>query len=251
MNSRGQGHLGANSGIGSKYLGISPTRGQLGQPNSYYPNMPGSSTLTRNFASYDSKLNYSNFDRNDPNHGYHSYGNFGNNQNYSPHHERSLAGSTTIMGGHISSSEKNIQTPVGAPPVNRLVDLMNKPTFSNSPNLISPNDSRKYNNEYLSALDKTLPDLPCDLNFILFIKVCLIYFSSCCYLNKILLIRTTNIEYLLYRRTNLIRFTAFLTRQKPKIKSTIHGSQSSASRIQPQAMFSKSYPFMVKLLNMW
>lgn len=54
-----------------------------------------------------------------------------------PMHDRTL-GSTSILGSNLNQSQ-NVQNIPGAPPVNRLADMMSKPTF----NLFNtPNDSR-------------------------------------------------------------------------------------------------------------
>lgn len=140
-----------------------------------YKNWMGSSSPPRNGTSnfnrqssggytlssgYDSKLNNSNLiDRqSDPN--FHYGHNQQSNQTYSPYLERSMA-STTIMGGNIHhQSEKsggNSQLP-GAPPINRLVDVLsNKQHTSYSSNslnnsALTPNNMVKQ--EYLTAHDK-------------------------------------------------------------------------------------------------
>jgi hypothetical protein len=85
-------------------------------------------------------------------------------QNYSPHHERSIH-STTILGGSVAADPRSLnnnqissgtkqQTTVqstipGAPPVNRLIDMLNKPTFgagsANSSAILTPNENRNNN----------------------------------------------------------------------------------------------------------
>lgn len=86
-----------------------------------------------------------------------------NGQNYSPYLERSLA-STTIMGGNIHGnqpmSDKSSGGQItGAPPVNRLVDIIsNNKSYSSSLNNsahITPNMKQ----EYISSLEKN--DLSC------------------------------------------------------------------------------------------
>jgi len=108
-------------------------------------NLNSASGLARNFANtgYDSKLTNERANSN-----FHHYGTYGpNSQNYtSPQLERSI-NSTTIMSGNLNLNEPKSQVPPGAPPVNRLVDLLNakpgyNPNVSNcASNLISPNES--------------------------------------------------------------------------------------------------------------
>lgn len=74
-------------------------------------------------------------------------------QNYtSPTLDRSI--NSTIMGGNLNINEPKSQVPPGAPPVNRLVDILNnKSGFNNSnmsncgSNLMTPNDSIRNNNK--------------------------------------------------------------------------------------------------------
>ena len=110
-----------------------------------------------------------------------------NTQNYSPHHDRTTIGSTTIIGGSIggpsgSASAANISTNnindrstpqvPGAPPVNRLIDMLNKPTFGSSSasanqSLLTPNETRvKF--EYYNSESRVNQDLPCRLFFWIF-----------------------------------------------------------------------------------
>ena len=87
---------------------------------------------------------------------YHHYGSYmpggpGSGNYTSPQLDRSLQ-STTIMGGNLNMNEvKPAQVPPGAPPINRLVDILNtkpgyNPNMSNcASSLISPNDSIRNN----------------------------------------------------------------------------------------------------------
>lgn len=92
----------------------------------------------------------------------------------SPQMDRSLQ-STTIMSGNLNLNEsKQAQLPPGAPPVNRLVDVLSNKTNYNinnmaaGSNLISPNDSIRNkqlnieNDYYGGPCDKT--DLSCIYN---------------------------------------------------------------------------------------
>jgi len=148
-----------NQGSGSKYW-----MGSSSPPRNPGPNFNRQSSGGYSLASgYDSKLNNSNLlDRTDPNFHMNShYGNHNqqNNQNYSPYLERSMA-STTIMSGNVNpgSNDKigSNQLP-GAPPVNRLVDMIsnNKQTYSpnlNMSNHLTPNNLMKQ--EKLFSNDK-------------------------------------------------------------------------------------------------
>ncbi len=91
-------------------------------------------------------------------------------QNYSPHHERSIH-STTILGGSVAADPRSINsnqissgtkqqtsgqsTIPGAPPVNRLIDMLNKPTFgsANSSAILTPNENRnnKFGQEFYNS----------------------------------------------------------------------------------------------------
>lgn len=153
------------------------TRGH--NQGSGYKNWIGSSSPPRNSATnfnrqssggyslnsgYESKLNNSNLiDRSiDPNYHSHYGQNLQNNQNYSPYLERSMA-STTIMSGNIpqpNEKSQSVQLP-GAPPVNRLVDMLNNKSTYSTPNILNnsnltPNNMIKQ--EYLTAYEKN--DLP-------------------------------------------------------------------------------------------
>ena len=90
--------------------------------------------------------------------------------NYSPHHERSIH-STTILGGSVAADPRSINsnqissgtkqqtsgqsTIPGAPPVNRLIDMLNKPTFgsANSSAILTPNENRnnKFGQEFYNS----------------------------------------------------------------------------------------------------
>lgn len=88
-----------------------------------------------------------------------------NQQNYSPYLERSMA-STTIMSGNLQEkpSGQNAQLP-GAPPVNRLVDMLNnKSTYSANLNGSSNPTPNNIKQEYYSTLENK-NDLSCNLNF--------------------------------------------------------------------------------------
>jgi len=124
--------------------------GQYMQQN-FNMNSGGSSARNYSGTGYDSKMNS---DRVNPN--YHHYGSYmpgGPGSYTSPTLDRSLQ-STTIMGGNLNLNEvKPVQVPPGAPPINRLVDILNNkqgynPNMSNcASNLISPNDSLRNNNK--------------------------------------------------------------------------------------------------------
>lgn len=146
---------------------------------SAYKNWMGSSSPPRNgptnfnrqssggyslSSGYDSKLNNSNLiDRqSDPN--FHMNSHYGhnqqNNQTFSPYLERSMA-STTIMSGNIhhqsamnEKSNPGGQIP-GAPPLNRLVDVIsNKQSYNSSSlnnSVLTPNNMKQ---EYITAHDK-------------------------------------------------------------------------------------------------
>ncbi len=83
-----------------------------------------------------------------------------NQQNYSPYLERTMA-STTIMSGNIQ--EKASRELPGAPPVNRLIDILNNKSTYSSPSmngsLITTNTSIKQ--EYYSTLEANKNDLSC------------------------------------------------------------------------------------------
>jgi hypothetical protein len=84
---------------------------------------------------------------------------------YSPHHERTIH-STTILSGSVADSRTTNNNQMssgakqatqslipGAPPVNRLVDMLNKPTFglgsggsTNASAILTPNENR--NNKF-------------------------------------------------------------------------------------------------------
>lgn len=77
------------------------------------------------------------------------------------------------MGGNLNLNEPKSQVPPGAPPVNRLVDILNtkpgyNPNMSNcASNLISPNDSLRNTstlnreNDFYGNPIKQEPDLTC------------------------------------------------------------------------------------------
>lgn len=154
MNLNGRNH---NQGGGGRWMGSSSPPRNPG-PNF---NRQSSGGYTLNSGYDTSKLNNSNLlDRTDPN--FHMNSHYGhnaqNNQNYSPYLERSMA-STTIMSGNVNPSENKLgggNIP-GAPPVNRLVDMISNNKQSYSPNLnmsnnLTPNNLIKQ--EYLSQNDK-------------------------------------------------------------------------------------------------
>lgn len=74
--------------------------------------------------------------------------------------------STTIMSGNIpqpNEKSQSVQLP-GAPPVNRLVDMLNNKSTYSTPNILNnsnltPNNMIKQ--EYLTAYEKN--DLPCNI----------------------------------------------------------------------------------------
>ena len=98
-------------------------------------------------------------------------------QSYSPHHERTIH-STTILGGSVadprasnsaqmSSGAKQGATQSsipGAPPVNRLVDMLNKPTFglgtglNNTSAILTPNENRnnKFGQDFYSSENRSI-----------------------------------------------------------------------------------------------
>ena len=83
-----------------------------------------------------------------------------NQQNYSPYLERSMA-STTIMSGNVQDKTSRGDMP-GAPPVNRLVDMLNNKSTYSSPNMnisahITPSNIKQ---EYYGNLDSK-NDLSC------------------------------------------------------------------------------------------
>jgi hypothetical protein len=144
--------------MSSKYwsganLGSSPPRNS---PS--YQNIPGSAGIQRTYSisGYDAKLNNSNYVEktessffNQPHH--HSTQ---NHYHYSPHQDRSI-NSTTILTG-----SQTMNAPPSGPPVNRLIDMVNKPAFGSqqAPNLLTPTDRMKPNIDYHG--EKYGPDLP-------------------------------------------------------------------------------------------
>jgi len=159
LNSRNQPQSGSKFWMGSS----SPPRNN--SAGSFRQNSGGYSLSN----AYDSKMNNSNLiDRSDPNFHMHShhYGHYqqhSNNQNYSPLLERTLA-STTIMGGSMHGSSGGLgdklsnsaQMQPGAPPVNRLVDILsNKQPYSPSlPSHMTTSEQRVIKQEYYNSLDK-------------------------------------------------------------------------------------------------
>lgn len=140
---------------GSKYWMGNSSPPRSGSTSNFNRQSSGGYSLSNG---YDSKLNNSNLiDRSESNPNFHMHYGRQNDQNYSPYLERSLA-STTIMGGNIHGNQhmpdkgSSNQLP-GAPPVNRLVDIIsNNKSYSSSLNNsahITPNMKQ----EYISSLE--------------------------------------------------------------------------------------------------
>ena len=74
-------------------------------------------------------------------------------------------GSSGVGGGVMDRAGPSQHLP-GAPPVNRLVDMLNKPTFgSSSSNSLTPNENRnKFGNDpFGSQIEKNPQDIFCKL----------------------------------------------------------------------------------------
>jgi hypothetical protein len=86
-----------------------------------------------------------------------------NSQNYSPHFNSSQG-----LTNNQATNERQIP---GAPPVNRLIDMLNKPTFSPTNNtFLTPTESRqKYNNENIDRSNENACKLKFFLNFLILI----------------------------------------------------------------------------------
>lgn len=180
MNSRGSNQAASKYWSGSN----SPPR----NPNyHHYQNMPpgvmSGGSLSRSYSqnAYDVKLNNSNLiDKGDSNFNnpYSSSSHYNQPyQNYSPHHERTLGGaSTTILGGsdaraNTSQINSNSKLMSGAPPVNRLIDMLNKPTFGGSNNnslILTPNENKsssKFISEFCHSENRHANTNQQDLSF--------------------------------------------------------------------------------------
>jgi nuclear pore complex protein Nup53 len=176
MNTRGSNQANSKYWPGSSN---SPPR------NPYYQNMQASS-LSRSYSqnAYDNKSNNSNLigdkaDSNPYSSHYHHQSPY--QSNYSPH----LGGASNHQDGRgannnagpnsqISSNSKfDTKQMAGAPPVNRLIDMLNKPTFgagsNNSSGILTPNESRnaKLNNtnDYYNSENRSMNHNQQDLSF--------------------------------------------------------------------------------------